>query len=153
MTAPLRLMRGLGLSLVLAALGLAGLGRAQAQGYGTQAPLGFTFVGQSDQTRLSIEATRQTLSGQQVSGANSGSVGSAGTVNANTANKTQSGSDLNNAVQYYNYATTNVTVTGSNNTVSTGGVLNATQTSSGTNQVLNNQTGSASATTSGTQTP
>jgi hypothetical protein len=122
---------------------------AFAQGYGAQNPLGFAFVGQSDQTRLSIEATRQTLSAE-VASANSGTVGTSSSINNG---KSQSGSDLNNAVQYYNYATTNVSVTGSNNVITTGGVLNATQTSSGTKQVLNNQTDAATSTTSGVLQP
>ncbi len=115
--------------------------RAWAQAYGSQNPLSFQFTGQSDQTRLQIEAERLALS-NQVSGANSGSVGASSSLG-------QSGTNLNNVVQYYNYATTNVSVTGSNNAITTGGVLNASQTSSGSNQILNNQTGSAASTTSG----
>lgn len=131
------------LVVVSTALAIALPARVSAQAYGSQYPLGFQFIGQSDATRLAIESTRQSLSGQASgSGGGSGSVGASNSLG-------QSGSDLNNAVQYYNYATTTVTVTGSSNTITTGGVLNATQTSSGTNQVLNNQTNSATSTTSG----
>ena len=71
--------------------------------------------------------------------ANTGTVGSSGSLNT----KSQTGSDLNNVVQYYDYSTSNVSLNGSGNNVS-GSVLNAGQDSKGTNQVLNNQTDSAS---------
>lgn len=99
-----------------------------------QYTLPFQFTGQSDATRLSIEATRQSLSNQKSSGG-VGNLGGLGGI----PYKTQAGSDMNNVVQYYSYATTNVSVNGSDNSITTGGVLNAGQKSNGTRQVLNNQ--------------
>jgi len=126
--------RGGAFWLGLALCGL--LGRAAfAQGYGEQSTLPFSFVGQSDSVRLSIESTRQSISNLH-SGSSSAGVSTAGTLTPTS----QTGSDLNNVVQYYNNSTTTISVTGSSNTISSGGVLNAGQNSTGTSQVLNNST-------------
>ena len=116
---------------------LACAGPVVAQGYGEQRTLQFRLQG-ADHTTQEVYRYQNSTAAIAASRA-AGGVGSASTLNT----KSQTGSDLNNVVQYYDYSTSNVSLTGSNNNVS-GGVLNAGQNSTGTNQVLNNQTDSAS---------
>ncbi len=116
-----------------------GNGSASAQGYSEQRTLQFKFQGGDGTTKeiYRYQNSQAAIAAKKASGA-MGSVGSAGTLNT----KSQSGSELNNVVQYYDYSSSNVSLTGSGNNVS-GSVLNAGQESSGTNQVLNNQTDAA----------
>ncbi len=124
----------------VALLVLAAAGPAAAQGYGEQRTLQFRLQG-ADHTTQEVYRYQNSTAAIAAKKANSGTgtVGSAGSLNT----KSQTGSDLNNVVQYYDYSTANVSLNGSNNNVS-GSVLNAGQDSTGTNQVLNNQTDSAS---------
>jgi len=121
-------------------LGVALAGPAFAQGYGEQRTLPFRLQGADHTTQ---EVYRYQNSNAAIalkkSAGGSGTVGSAGSLNS----KTQTGSDLNNVVQYYDYSTANVSLNGNGNNVS-GSVLNAGQDSKGTNQVLNNQADSTS---------
>ena len=122
---------------VLFALALAG--PAAAQGYGEQRTLQFRLQGADHTTQEVYRYQNSTAAIAANKAANTGTVGSSGSLNT----KSQTGSDLNNVVQYYDYSTSNVSLNGSGNNVS-GSVLNAGQDSKGTNQVLNNQTDSAS---------
>jgi hypothetical protein len=122
---------------VLFALALAG--PAAAQGYGEQRTLQFRLQGADHTTQEVYRYQNSTAAMAAKKAANTGTVGSSGSLNT----KSQTGSDLNNVVQYYDYSTSNVSLNGSGNNVS-GSVLNAGQDSKGTNQVLNNQTDSAS---------
>jgi hypothetical protein len=122
---------------VLFALALAG--PAAAQGYGEQRTLQFRLQGADHTTQEVYRYQNSTAAIAAKKAANTGTVGSSGSLNT----KSQTGSDLNNVVQYYDYSTSNVSLNGSGNNVS-GSVLNAGQDSKGTNQVLNNQTDSAS---------
>ena len=121
----------------LALLALASAGPAAAQGYGEQRTLQFRLQG-ADHTTQEVYRYQNSTAALAAKKA-AGGVASASTLNT----KSQTGSDLNNVVQYYDYSSSNVSLNGSNNNVS-GGVLNAGQNSTGTNQVLNNQTDSAS---------
>lgn len=113
----------------------------RAQGYGEQRTLPFTLSNQNDQTRMGREYYRQS-----VSSSNRAARITAGSANlgGNLGGLGQTGSDLNNVVQYYNYSSTSVSVPGSNSPVTVGGTLNAGQTSTGTSQVLNNSSSSSS---------
>ena len=122
---------------VLFALALAG--PAAAQGYGEQRTLQFRLQGADHTTQEVYRYQNSTAAIAAKKAANTGTVGSSGSLNT----KSQTGSDLNNVVQYYDYSTSNVSLNGSGNNVS-GSVLNAGQDSKGTNHVLNNQTDSAS---------
>ena len=122
---------------VLFALALAG--PAAAQGYGEQRTLQFRLQGADHTTQEVYRYQNSTAAIAAKKAANTGTVGSSGSLNT----KSQTGSDLNNVVQYYDYSTSNVSLNGSGNNVS-GSVLNAGQDAKGTNQDLNNQTDSAS---------
>ncbi len=122
---------------VVGLLVVAAAGPAAAQGYGEQRTLQFRLQG-ADHTTQEVYRYQNSTAAIAAKKA-AGGVASASTLN----NKTQTGSDLNNVVQYYDYSTANVSLNGSNNNVS-GSVLNAGQDSQGTNQVLNNQADSAS---------
>lgn len=111
---------------------------ALAQGYGEQRTLQFRLQG-ADHTTQEVYRYQNSTAAIAAKKAAAGGVAGASTLNT----KSQTGSDLNNVVQYYDYSTSNVSLNGNNNDVS-GGVLNAGQNSTGTNQVLNNQTDSAS---------
>lgn len=117
---------------------------ASAQGYGEQRTLQFRIQGYD---RTTQEVYRRQFSSQAQT--SSGGFASNGTVGASGL-KNQTSSAMNNVVQYYDQRTTNVSLNGDNSSVSTGGVLNAGQTSRETGQVLNNQTDAAA---SGAVTP
>ncbi len=122
----------------LVILPLIPFGAAYAQGYGEQRSLQFRIHGYD---RTTQEVYRRQFSTQAQS--STGGLASSGTVGASGL-KNQNSSAMNNVVQYYDQRSTNVSLTGNNSTVSTGGVLNAGQTSTETGQVLNNQTDAAS---------
>lgn len=122
-------------TLLVMCAGLLATPAAWAQGYNENRTLGFRVVNQDGGLRLSKEATRQSLSSLRNSSVSASSGSASGTA------AQQQGSDLNNVVQYYNNSSLTINVPGSNSPVTVdGGVLNAGQTSSGTSQVLNNQT-------------
>ncbi|WP_439549777.1 hypothetical protein [Falsiroseomonas sp.] len=117
---------------------------ALAQGYGEQRGLPFRVHGQDTNTRLSREATRQSLSLQFTARQQAGiSGGASGASSLDTRSQATTG--MNNVVQYYDNSTINVAVPGSGSTVSVGDVLNAGQTSSGTRQQATNTTDSTTA--------
>ncbi len=119
----------------------------QAQGYGEQRTLPFRIHGYD---RTTQEVYRRQFSSQALAASAAGGVSAASGANSTLVpQKQQSGSSMNNVVQYYDYRSTNVTLNGNGSSVATGGVLNAGQESAGTSQLLNNQsdaaTGGASA--------
>jgi hypothetical protein len=122
---------------LLVVLPLVASGDAAAQGYGEQRTLQFRIQGYD---RTTQEVYRRQFSSQAQT--TTGGFASNGTVGASGL-KNQNSSAMNNVVQYYDQRTTNVSLNGNNSTVSTGGVLNAGQTSADTGQVLNNQTDAA----------
>lgn len=112
---------------------------AHAQGYGEQRTLPFRIHG--------YDRTTQEVYRRQFSGAISAASGASAASGINSTlvpQKSQSSTSMNNVVQYYDHRTTNVSLNGDNSNVSTGGVLNAGQTSKDTAQVLNNQTDASS---------
>lgn len=118
-----------------------------AQGYGEQRTLPFRIHGYD---RTTQEVYRRQFSGQAMTGsAAGGSSAASGSNSSMVPQKQQSGASQNNVVEYYDYRSTNVTLNGNGSSVATGGVLNAGQDSTGTSQLLNNQsdaaTGGASA--------
>ncbi len=119
----------------------------QAQGYGEQRTLPFRIHGYD---RTTQEVYRRQFSSQALAASAAGGASAASGANSTLVpQKQQSGSSMNNVVQYYDYRSTNVTLNGNGSSVATGGVLNAGQESAGTSQLLNNQsdaaTGGASA--------
>lgn len=118
-------------------------GAALAQGYGEQRTLQFRIHGYD---RTTQEVYRRQFSSQAMtSGSAAGGTSAASGSNSSLLpQKQQSGSSMNNVVQYYDYRSTNVTLNGNGSSVATGGVLNAGQDSTGTSQLLNNQSDAAS---------
>lgn len=115
---------------------------ALAQGYGEQRTLQFRIHGYD---RTTQEVYRRQFSSQAMSNSAAGGMSAASGANSTLVpQKQQSGSSMNNVVQYYDYRSTNVTLNGNGSSVATGGVLNAGQESAGTSQLLNNQSDAAS---------
>ncbi len=111
---------------------------ARAQGYGEQRTLPFRIHG--------YDRTTQEVYRRQFSAAASAASGFSAASGANSSLsplKQQTSTSLNNVVQYYDHRSTNVSLNGDNSSVSTGGVLNAGQTSKDTSQILNNQSDAA----------
>jgi len=134
-------MRALLFGAVVFGVGLAPLAipsTAAAQGYGEQRTLPFRIHG-SDRTTQ--EVYRRQFSGQ--ASAASGNSAASGANSSLSPLKQQTGTGMNNVVQYYDHRSTSVSLNGDNSSISTGGVLNAGQTSSDTSQVLNNQADAA----------
>ena len=121
-------------------------GPCRAQGYGEQRPLQFRIQGADHTTQ---EVYRYQNSTSAIAASRAAGLASASTLNS----KTQTGSDLNNVIQYYDYSSSNVSLNGSSNNVATGSVLNTGQTSTGTRQILNNQADSTSGSASVLTTP
>ncbi len=112
---------------------------AGAQGYGEQRTLPFRIHG--------YDRTTQELYRRQFSSAASAAGGTSAASGANSTLsplKQQTSTSMNNVVQYYDNRTTNTSLNGDNSSISTGGVLNAGQTSKDTAQILNNQTDASS---------
>jgi hypothetical protein len=115
---------------------------AVAQGYGEQRTLQFRIHGYD---RTTQEVYRRQFSSQAMSSSVAGGISAASGVNSTLSpQKQQSGSSMNNVVQYWDYRSTNVTLNGNSSSVATGGVLNAGQESAATSQLLNNQSDAAS---------
>lgn len=115
-------------------------GSAFAQGYGEQRTLQFRIHGYD---RTTQEVYRRQFSSQAITSASGGASAASGANSSLFPQKQQSGSSMNNVVQYYDYRNTSVTLKGDGSSVSTGGVLNAGQDSAGTSQLLNNQSDAA----------
>lgn len=115
---------------------------ALAQGYGEQRTLQFRIHGYD---RTTQEVYRRQFSSQAMANSAAGGTSAASGANSTLVpQKQQSGSSMNNVVQYYDYRSTNVTLNGNGSSVATGGVLNAGQESAATSQLLNNQSDAAS---------
>lgn len=115
---------------------------ALAQGYGEQRTLQFRIHGYD---RTTQEVYRRQFSSQAMAGSVAGGTSAASGANSTLSpQKQQSGSSMNNVVQYWDYRSTNVTLNGNSSSVATGGVLNAGQESAATSQLLNNQSDAAS---------
>jgi hypothetical protein len=112
-----------------------------AQGYGEQRSIPFRVHGQDVSTRLSREATRQSISLQREALSRSGSSAAGGA--AGGAGTAQSTTGLNNVVQYYDNSSLTLNVPGSYTTVTVGDTLNAGQTSDGTRQSASNTSNSS----------
>lgn len=119
---------------VLALLAFVSAGDVAAQGYGEQRSLPYRIHGYD---RTTQEVYRRQFS--NAASAASGTSAASGLNSSLSPLKTQTSTSMNNVVQYYDYRNTSVTLNGSNSNVSTGGVLNAGQTSGETAQILNNQ--------------
>lgn len=123
----------------LALITFAAVPESAAQGYGEQRTLPFRIHG--------YDRTTQEVYRRQFSGAASAAGGTSAASGANSTLsplKQQTSTSMNNVVQYYDNRTTNTSLNGDNSSVSTGGVLNAGQTSKDTAQILNNQTDTSS---------